>query len=227
MDPTEENDRTSQVSTNNDCTSASSASAARTCVRAEAAHVRASFAFEREAKLKLEQAEREAKMKFEQAEREAKLKHKQAEREAKQRTEDAQALLEKARLDAELGALELQREAAAANAQAEILEATEEQVRAPRSKMSLEREIDDRTRAYEKKQKIELHVDSCHDVPAPSPIQPDDSLVTWGTAYGVFQTNPSTQKPVKLEHAPSFDLMPSKPFSYANKTYQLTQLRPL
>lgn len=153
MDPAEVNDRTSQVCASSNRTSASSASAAaKAQAKAEAACVHAPF------------AEREAKLKLEQAEREAKSKHELAKREAKQRTEEAKALLDKARLDAELGALALQTEAAAAMAQAEVLEAAEEQVRAPStkaSKMSLEREIGNRTGAYVKKQNA-LRMNSCH-----------------------------------------------------------------
>ena len=70
--------------------------AARARARAEAARARAAFS-EKEMRLKIERAETEAKL------------H-----------------LEKAKLDAELGALNLQREVAAAIAQAEILEAAVE-----------------------------------------------------------------------------------------------------
>ncbi|CAK6975212.1 Hypothetical predicted protein, partial [Scomber scombrus] len=170
MDAAEEIDRTSHVSSrSSERTSASTASAAaKARAKAEAARVRVSFA-EEEAKLKLELAEREATLKLE-----------QVEREARQKAEDARVFLEKAKLDAKLGTLSLQREAAAASIQAEVLEAAEEQVKAPRGKgsqMSLKREIEDRTSAYVKEQNV-LHTTSHPDDPAPSPSQPDDSLVT-------------------------------------------------
>lgn len=88
------------------------------------------------------------------AEKEAKLKLEQAEREAK-------AVLEKARADAELETLARQREAEAASRQADVLEAAEEQVRAPDiaqgSVRSLKTEREDRTSAYVREQS-ELHV---------------------------------------------------------------------
>ncbi len=122
MDENKDGDRASQMSAGSSHTSVSTASAAaRARARAEAARIRASFA-EKEAKLKIEQAEREAR-----------------------------ALLEKARLDAELSALTLQREAAAAVAQAEILEAAEEQSNVPddkSAKKSLKEECMQRTSDY-------------------------------------------------------------------------------
>lgn len=114
---------TSVSSLKSGCSSASLAcAAARARARAEAAQTRASFA-EKEARLKVEQAEIEAKLQ-----------------------------LKKAKLDAELGTLTLQREAAAAVAQAEALEAAVELERgSPSGNVSnplLEKDITERTFNY-------------------------------------------------------------------------------
>ena len=97
MEDTNHDDRVSLTSSKSARSSSSVVSeAARARANAEAARIRASF------------AEKEAKMKVESAER------------------DAMITLEKARLEADLGALTFQREAAAALAQAEALEAAME-----------------------------------------------------------------------------------------------------
>ena len=129
--------------------------------------------------------------------------------------------LEKARLDAELEALALQREAAAAVVQAEVLEAAEKQVKEPRSKSSkasVKRELD-RTSAYVQQQN-KLHMASCHEIPACSLIQHDDSLVTWGSEYGIHRPDPSF--PLSAErlkqHISSFNTAPPKEPSHVNRT---------
>ncbi|KAK1880820.1 Unconventional myosin-XVIIIa [Dissostichus eleginoides] len=180
-----ESGKRSYVTSSARTSSTSASAAAKAHARAEAARVRASFA-DRDAKLKLELAEREA-----------------------------QTALEKARLEVQLESLALQREAAAASAQAVVLEAAEEQHKPPRSKssqISFKREMVDRTGAYVQQQN-ELHMTSSHEVPEHFPVQRDDSLVTWGTAYEGFQTKPSAQQAVKSEHSMPFDPTPSKPFS--------------
>lgn len=149
MDEYKDGDRASQKSASSSHTSVSTASAAaRARAKAEAARVRVSFA-EKEAKLKIEQAEKEAK-----------------------------ALLEEARLTAELNALTLQREAAAAVAQAEILEAAEEKIKVTDDKSarrSLKEESMQRTNDYVTQQ-AELQKHSrCHDF---VPVKHEESLVT-------------------------------------------------
>lgn len=105
-------------------------------------------------------------------EKEAKLKNEQAEREAK-------ALLEKARLDPELSALTLQREAAATVAQAEILEAAEEQLHVPDDKIakkSSKEECMQRTTDYITQQDELQNYSCCDDF---VPVKQEESLVTW------------------------------------------------
>lgn len=138
-----------------------------------------------------------------------------ADREIKLKLEMAEKALEKVRLESELEALTIQREAAAATAQADILEAAEEQANPPRSKHSqlpLEEEIEDRTSAYVKQQN-ELLNNSLHESPAPPPIKLGESLITWGTAYWGSQDVglPSVQQPIKSERALPSKPEPSKP----------------
>lgn len=168
----------SRASVRSNVSSASAAAKAR--AKAEAARVRASFA-EKEAKLKVELAERESKLKLKQAEREA------------------QAALDKAKLDAELETLAHQCEAEAASRQADILEAAEEEVRAPDnahgSRRSLRSEIEDRINAYVREQN-ELHQSSHHDDHAPPGSQANETLVSWGTPTGSPAVGPSPQNAV-------------------------------
>lgn len=178
MAASKENDNSSYVSSRASVrTSASSTSAAaRACAKAEAARVRASFA-EKEAKLKVELAEREA-----------------------------MAVLEKAKLDAELETLARQREAAAASRQADVLEAAEEQVRAPDnahgSVRSAKTEIEDRTNAFVREQN-KLHASSHHDDPALQPSRSHETLVTWRTPINSFGNYPSPQNAAISHKAPT------------------------
>lgn len=168
MDKNKDSDRASQMSAGSSHTSVSTASAAaRARARAEAARIRASFA-EKEAKLKIEQAEREAR-----------------------------ALLEKARLDAELSALTLQREAAAAVAQAEILEAAEEQSNVPddkSAKKSLKEECMQRTSDYVTQQAELKNYSRCDDF---VPVKQEESLVTWDKILESSSLKPHPQIQVK------------------------------
>ena len=122
MNETEHDERASQTSSKTTHSSSSVTSeATKARARAEAAHIRASFA-EREARLKVESAERDAKIR-----------------------------IEKAKLDAELGAMSLHREAAAAMAEAEAFETAEEYRRAPSSKNSVSfkrQDVAERTSNY-------------------------------------------------------------------------------
>lgn len=148
-------------------TSVSTASAAaRARARTEAARKRASFA-EKEAKLKIEQAEREAR-----------------------------ALLDKARLDAELSALTLQREAAAV-AQEEILEAAEEQSNVPDKKSAkelLKEECMQRTSDYVTQQAELKNYSRCDDF---VPVKQEESLVTWDKLLETLLLKPHLQSQVK------------------------------
>ena len=102
--------------------SSTSSAAVRARAKAEAAKAQATFA-EREATIKVQKAEKEAELQ-----------------------------LGKAKLDAELSALALQREAAAAIAQAEALEAAEldigDSIRTDPSSLDLQNEIATRTNEY-------------------------------------------------------------------------------
>ncbi|XP_067279227.1 uncharacterized protein [Pseudorasbora parva] len=168
MDEYKDGDRASQKSAGSSRTSVSTASAAaRARARAEAACVRASFA-EKEGKLKIEQAEKEAK-----------------------------ALLEKARLTAELSALTLQREAAAAVAQAKILEAAEEQLKVPDDKSAIrsyKEESMQRTNDYVTQQaELQKHSHRHEFVP----VKQEESLVTWDKSLEPLPLIPHSQNQVK------------------------------
>lgn len=184
MEPSKDNDNTSHVSSRSStrmCASSASA-AAKARAKAEAARVRLSFA-EKEAKLKLELAEREAK----------------------QKAEDARVVLEKVKLDAELQTLALQREAAAASRQAEVLEAAEEQVKAPHnthsSAGSVKSEMEDRTSAYVRSQN-ELYVPLRRDDVGSPPRQCNETLVTWGTPTGLPEISTSARNAAILHEVP-------------------------
>lgn len=145
------------VHTRKSRSSQSSTSSAAVTARAaaEAAKARAAFA-EKEAKLKVEKAAKEAEL-----------------------------LLGKAKLEAELSALALQREAAAAIAQAEALEAAEELENSVKSDSSsqkaLQREIATRTNEYVTAQAELLPKRTPPSVNATSPDTPlsEGSYVTW------------------------------------------------
>ncbi len=150
MDENKDGDRASQMSASSRHTSVSTASAAaRAGARAETACIRAFFA-EKETMLKIEEAEREAR-----------------------------ALIDNARLDAELSALTLQREAAEAVAQQEILEVAEEHSNVPdnkSAKKSLKEDCMQRTRDYVTQQAELKNYSCCYDF---VPVKQEESLVTW------------------------------------------------
>lgn len=112
------------------------------------------------------------------------------EREAKLKTESAEKVLEKAKLDAKLEALTLEREAAAAIAQAEALEAAveiEDGVHLNRNVKSLsQRDIAKRTSDYVTG-RIELDSTPCggvgNNVSQFSPAHTGDALVTWAAPH--------------------------------------------
>ena len=198
----------SSSSRHSNTTTSSMRAAAKARAVAEAARVRALY------------AQREAKLKLEQAEREARLTSEQAEREARQKKDDAHNILEKARTDVELETLAVEREAAVASAQAEVLEAADGENRSQRSKhgkKSSKHDIDDRTSAYVEQQ-IELKSEFITSPDGRAPLL-DSSLITWGTPYVASECSPTTTKHVKIEeHTPVSDLTSPKTPPHANKT---------
>ena len=140
----------------------------RARARAEAAKARVSFA-EKESQLK-------------------KLKAQKA----------AELQLENAILEADLEELSVQREAAAAEAEADVLEAAEEEDYVSASNMDREsvpeETIAERTSEYVEEQN-KLH--SAH-ASSPRPPGPDESLITWGTP---IRESPSTSNTHHIEHS--------------------------
>ncbi|KAL6464304.1 hypothetical protein MHYP_G00266210 [Metynnis hypsauchen] len=118
--------------------------------------------------------------------------------------EQARMVLEQAKLDAELGRLALQREAAAAEAHAEALEAAE----VNDGRTTSRKEVDASPRTFVSmhtanyvKEQMKLHSISHADASMPSIPQPDDSLITKGSAF--FDSYSLQNEPVSPAKRPT------------------------